>query len=120
MWNIIGFALLGIVAGTVSGLLGIGGALIMIPVMVFIFGFDQELAQGTSLMLMIPPIGLLAALQYYKAGKTDLLAAGIIATFFFFGGLLGSKIALNIKDPMILRRGFALLMMVAAIRMWFK
>ncbi len=116
---IIGLAILGIVGGTVSGMLGIGGALIMIPAMMYIFGFDQKLAQGTSLMLMVPPIGILAAMEYYKAGKVDLKAAAIIAVMFFFGGLIGSKIALKM-DPLVLRRIFAVIMIAAAVKMWFK
>ncbi len=116
---ILGLGLLGALAGTISGLLGIGGAIIMIPALVYIFGFDQKMAQGTSLMLMVPPIGILAAIQYYKAEKVNLPAAAIIAVMFFLGGWLGSKLALK-ADPLLLRRGFAVLMVAAAIKMWFK
>jgi uncharacterized membrane protein YfcA len=115
----LGLGLLGLAAGTLSGLLGIGGAVLIIPALVFLFGFSQITAQGTTLLLMIPPIGLLAAMQYWKAGHVDLKAAIIIAIFFFFGGLLGGKLA-DALDPNLLRKGFALFLAVIAAKMFFE
>ena len=69
-------------------------------------------------MLMIPPIGLLAALQYWKAGNVDIKAGLIIALFFFFGGLIGARFAQTI-DPVLLRKGFALFLLVIAVKMFF-
>lgn len=66
--NIVYFLLLGLTAGIISGLIGIGGGTIIVPALVFLFGFSQPLAQGTTLALLVPPIGLLAALTYYKQG----------------------------------------------------
>ncbi|MCK4905965.1 MAG: sulfite exporter TauE/SafE family protein [Spirochaetes bacterium] len=119
MMEILGFALIGIIAGIMSGLLGIGGAIIMIPALIYIFGFEQKIAQGTTLLLMVPPIGLLAAIEYYKAGHTNLKAAIIIAVCFFIGGFFGSKLAMKIH-PNLLRKIFAAFLMLVSIRMFFK
>lgn len=113
----IGYCLIGIAAGILSGLMGIGGASLMIPALVVLYGYDQKLAQGTTLLLMVPPIGLLAALEYHKAGYTNIKAAIIIAAFFFIGGLLGSKLAVKM-DSAVLRKVFAVFFMVIAIRMF--
>lgn len=114
-----GLALLGLLAGTLSGLLGIGGAVVIIPVLVFVFGFSQRLAQGTTLLLMIPPIGLLAAIQYWRAGDVDILSAVIIAVFFFFGGLVGGKLAIGL-DPTLLRKVFSVCLVGIAVKMFFE
>jgi uncharacterized membrane protein YfcA len=113
----VGLGILGLAAGSLSGFLGIGGAVVIIPALVFIFGFSQMTAQGTTLMLMIPPIGLLAALQYWKAGHVDLVAGVIIAVFFFFGGLIGGRFADQV-DPVILRKVFAVFLAVIAVKMF--
>lgn len=75
MTTILPYILLGLVAGILSGLIGIGGGIIIIPVLVFIFGFSQHMAQGTTLALLVPPIGILAALMYYKQGYVDVKVA---------------------------------------------
>jgi uncharacterized protein len=116
--RILGFAALGLVAGGLSGLLGIGGAVVIIPALVFIFGFDQKLAQGTTLLLMVPPIGILAALQYYRSGHVDLKAGAIIAALFLVGGFLGAKLA-DIVDPGLMRKLFALCLAFVAVKMFF-
>lgn len=115
MQNII-IAIIGIVGGIASGLLGIGGAIIMVPALIFILGFNQQTAQGTTLIAMIPPIGILAALEYYKAGHADIKTAAIIAAFFIFGALFGSKIALKM-DPYVLRKFFGILLLYISLRM---
>jgi hypothetical protein len=116
IWNAIGLGLLGLIAGSLSGLLGIGGAVVIIPALVYVFGYEQKLAQGTTLLLMIPPIGLLAAMQYYKAGDADIKAAILIAAFFFVGGLLGGKLATSL-DPVLMRRIFSIFLIGVAIKM---
>ncbi len=117
--NVLGLGLLGLVAGSLSGLLGIGGAVVIIPALVLIFGFGQRLAQGTTLLLMIPPIGLLAALQYWRAGDVDLKAAIIIAVFFFVGGLVGARLAASV-DPVLMRKIFAVFLVAIAVKMFFE
>jgi uncharacterized membrane protein YfcA len=114
--NIILLLLLGLAAGILSGLLGIGGGIIIIPCLVFIFGLSQHAAQGTTLALMVPPIGLLAALEYYKKGYVDLKMAGLICLGFFVGGLVGARLAGQI-DATLLKRLFGVLLLITAIKM---
>jgi uncharacterized membrane protein YfcA len=109
--NIILYLLLGLTAGVLSGLLGIGGGIIIVPALVFLLGFSQHLAQGTTLAMMVPPIGLLAAWMYYSKGYVDIKVAGLMCIGFFAGGLLGAKFAGAIPDIMLKRIfGFALLL----------
>lgn len=109
---------LGLIAGVFSGLIGIGGATILIPAMVLLFGFSQHQAQGTTLGLMMPPIGLLAAYTYYQAGHINLKVAALVCIGFFIGGLIGARMAIVIPEEH-LRRMFALFLLVVAIRMMF-
>jgi uncharacterized protein len=110
--------LLGLVAGTFSGLIGIGGAIIIIPSLVFLFGLSQHTAQGTTLALMVPPIGLLAAWAYYERGFVDLKIAALVCVGFFVGGLIGAKFAAGVPDE-ILRKIFGVVLLVASLRMIF-
>jgi uncharacterized membrane protein YfcA len=110
--------LLGLVAGILSGLIGIGGGIIIVPALVLLFGLSQHTAQGTTLALMIPPIGLLAALAYYKQGFVDLKIAAFICIGFFIGGLLGAKFAVGIPDT-ILKKIFGIVLLAVSIRMIF-
>ena len=112
------YLIIGLVAGIASGLWGIGGAVIMIPALVLICGFSQHTAQGTSLMLMLPPIGLLAVMEYYKKGYVDIKAAVFICLAFFIGGYIGSKGAINLHAP-YLRKLFACLLMYIGVKMFF-
>jgi uncharacterized membrane protein YfcA len=109
--------LIGLVAGTLSGLIGIGGAIIIIPSLILFLGMNQYDAQGTSLATMLLPIGLLAALNYYKEGALNIKYAVIIAVAFFVGGWLGSKIALDIPQT-VLRKVFAITLLVIAVKMF--
>jgi uncharacterized membrane protein YfcA len=116
--RILGYGILGLTAGAISGLLGIGGAIVIIPALVFIFGFSQKMAQGTTLLLMVPPIGLLAALQYYRGGNIDLKAGAIIAALFFVGGFFGAKLA-DLIDPALMRKIFAVCLAGISVKMFF-
>jgi len=115
MQNII-IAIIGLAGGVASGLLGIGGAIIMVPALVFILGFSQHTAQGTTLIAMIPPIGILAAIQYYKAGHADIKTAAIIAALFIIGALLGSKLALKL-DAHTLKKLFGFVLLYISAKM---
>ena len=108
--------LLGLGAGTLGGLLGVGGGLVMIPAMVYLFGMTQHQAQGTSLAVMVPPIGLLAAWRYYTAGHVHLAMAAYICAGFFLGGLLGANLA-NAISGLWLRRIFGSFLLVASLEM---
>jgi uncharacterized membrane protein YfcA len=116
--NIFLYILLGVVAGIFSGLIGIGGGIIIVPALVLLFGLSQHTAQGTTLALMVPPIGLLAALAYYKQGFVDLKIAAFICVGFFIGGLFGAKFALGIPET-ILKKIFGIVLLAVSIRMIF-
>lgn len=118
IYFIIGLLLLGLAAGYLSGLLGIGGGIIILPALVFIFGFSQHMAQGTTLGILIPPIGLLAAIQYYQKGFVDVKAVIIICLGFIAGTLLGSNTAMQLPAE-TLRKIFAFLLIIVGIRMLF-
>lgn len=109
---------IGIVTGFTAGMLGIGGAIIMIPALVFLLGLSQQTAQGTSLAVMLPPVGILAAWNYYKAGNVNLKFALILAATFLIGSYFGSKLAINIPQP-VLKKIFGLLLLLVAARMLF-
>lgn len=111
-----GFLFLGLLAGILSGLLGIGGGILLIPVLVFVAGLTQHQAQGTTLALMVPPIGLLAAWTYYKQGNVDLKIAGLICLGFFVGGLLGAKLATTINAA-LLKKLFGAALLITALKM---
>ena len=112
------YLLLGLLTGVFSGLIGIGGAIIIIPCLVIVFDLSQHTAQGTTLALMVPPIGLLAAWTYYKAGFVDIRIAGLICLGFFIGGLVGARYATQIPDD-ILRKIFGAVLLIASLRMIF-
>ena len=114
---IIGYLLLGLIAGFASGLLGIGGAVIIIPILIYIFGFGQLLAQGTTLALMVPPIGLWAAYTYYQKGFVNLNAALFICLAFFVGGFIGANLTMGISIP-VLRKIFAIVLFIVAVKMF--
>ena len=107
---------IGLLAGIASGFVGIGGGIIIVPALVFGLGLNQHMAQGTSLAMMIPPIGILAVMSYYKAGQIQLEYAGILALTFVLGAWMGSKWALRI-NPSIVRLIFGLFMLFAAGRL---
>lgn len=109
---------IGIVAGIMAGMLGIGGAIIMVPALVFLLGFSQQMAQGTSLAVMLPPIGIIATWNYWKAGQVNLKFALILAAAFLVGSYFGSKIALNIPQP-VLKKIFGILLLLVAAKMLF-
>ena len=112
----LGFLLLGLSAGTVSGLIGIGGGVLITPALIYFFGFSQYSAQGTTLALLVPPIGLLGALTYYRQGYVDLKVAGRVCLGFFLGGLLGARFAVSMPE-LFLRRLFGTAMLLVALRM---
>lgn len=109
----------GVLAGTLSGLLGIGGGIIIIPALVYLLGQSQQMAQGTSLAILVPPIGIVAAMNYYKSGYVNVKYAIIVAIFFVIGSYLSSKIVVKF-DPRLLRKIFAVFLVVVAGKMFFQ
>ena len=112
------YLLLGIAAGVLGGLMGVGGGIIIVPAFVLLFGMNQKMAQGTSLALLLPPIGILAAWVYHKQGFVDLPVAGLVCAGFFIGGFLGAKVAtLPAVSNATLTRVFGVMLLLVAIKM---
>ena len=110
--------IIGLVAGILSGLVGIGGGIIIVPALVYILGFDQHQAQGTSLGILLLPAGIFAVINYYKKGYIDLKIVLLLFLGFLIGGFLGSKISLRLADSTV-KKIFALLLVVVAGKMLF-
>ncbi len=111
--------LIGLVAGVLSGLIGIGGGIIIIPALIYILGMSQHDAQGTSLAILLPPIGLMAVYSYYKAGHVNLYFAAVIAIAFFFGSYFGAKYAVNISVS-TLKKVFAVFLLLFGLKLLFE
>ncbi len=116
MANATGYVLLGLAAGTLSGLIGIGGGTIIVPALIFLFGFTIHQAQGTTLALLVPPIGILAAWTYYRQGHVDLGVAGWICLGFLVGGFLGAKVATNLPS-VLLEKIFGVALLLISLKM---
>ena len=110
------FIALGLVVGAVAGMLGIGGAVLIVPVLVYIFGWEQHMAQGTTLAMLIPPIGILAAWKYYQAGHVDIRVAALMCIGFFVGGYFGGLIANQLPADM-LRKIFGIVLLLVSLKM---
>ena len=117
--NVVILSVIGVAAGVLSGLLGLGGAIIIIPAMIMLLGYNQQSAQGTTLLMMVLPVGGMAAYQYYKNGFVDVKAAMVMAVFFFVGGYFGAKWA-GVIPQEVLRKSFAILIVLMAMKMWFQ
>jgi uncharacterized membrane protein YfcA len=109
---------LGLVAGILSGMIGIGGGIVIVPALVYLLGFSQQSAQGTTLLMFIPPIGILAVYNYYKAGFMDWKAAAIMAATFVVGSFFGSKIAITI-DQNTLKKIFGAVLLLVSLKIIF-
>lgn len=108
--------IIGLMAGTLSGLIGVGGGIIIVPALVYFLSFSQHQAQGTSLGLLLLPVGILAVLNYYQKGHVDVKVVGIMAVGFLLGGFLGSKISLAISQEAI-KKIFAVVLFYTAFKM---
>jgi uncharacterized membrane protein YfcA len=108
----------GICAGILSGMVGVGGGIIIVPALVFFLAFSQKMAQGTSLGILLLPVGILGAIQYYKQGYIDMRVVVIISVAFLFGSYFGSKIALSLPQETV-KKIFAILMIIIAVKMLF-
>ena len=109
-------AAIGVLAGVLSGLVGIGGGVVIVPALVYLLGFTQQQAQGTTLALMVPPIGVLAALTYYQQGFVNIKAAVIICIAFVLGSIIGAKVAVGLPAP-VLKKIFGSVILLIAIKM---
>jgi uncharacterized protein len=113
---ILAFILLGVIAGGMAGLVGVGGGILIVPALVYLFHFTQKTAQGTTLALLVPPIGLLAAYTYYRAGHVNLKASLFIIIGFVLGSYLSSRYATNLNGAQ-LTRYFGVFLLLIAIKM---
>jgi uncharacterized protein len=112
------FVITGFLTGILGGLFGVGGGEVFIPLLIYVFGFSQHQAQGTSLAVLLPPIGLLAALRYHRAGHVDFAVAGLLALGFFFGAFLGALGATRLPGH-LLRQIFGVFLLIVALHMIF-
>ncbi|NCI50481.1 sulfite exporter TauE/SafE family protein [Sediminibacterium roseum] len=110
--------IVGLVAGFLSGLVGIGGGVIIVPALVILLGFSQKLAQGTSLGILLLPVGILGVIQYYKQGYLNVNYVLIISAAFILGSFLGGKLALSLSEEKM-KKIFAVVMMLIAVKMLF-
>lgn len=115
---IIGLLIIGLAAGFMSSLIGIGGGIVIVPALVLLFGMNQKMAQGTSLAMLSLPVAFVGAYNYYKNGYADWKVAAILACTFVIGGFLGSKVIIN-ADMTVVKKIFAVFMIVVAIKYLF-
>jgi len=117
--EIAGYIVLGLFAGVLSGLVGSGGGIVIVPALIYLFRQSAHMAQGTTMALFLPPIGILAAWAYYQKGFVDVRAALLIALGFTIGGFFGAKIAVGLSES-VLRRIFASMLVVIAAKMFLQ
>lgn len=113
---VITLVLIGLSAGLLSGLIGVGGGIIMVPLFVFLLGFSQFQAQGLSLAVMLPPVTLMAVYNYHQAGAIDWRYAIIVSAIFIIGGFIGSKVALSL-DQQTLKKIFGSVLILVALKL---
>ena len=109
---------IGLLSGSLSGLVGVGGGIIMIPLLISFFGFTQLNAQGTAIAAMLPPIGILAAINYYQEGYVRWEYSLVIAIAFVVGGFFGSKLSISISQHLV-RQIFAIILFIVALKLFF-
>ncbi len=121
MFDIIKMLVIGIVTGIFSGIFGVGGGIILIPILIFFFKYPAHTASGTSLVALLLPVGLLGVLEYYRAGRigSEQIRVGLtISVGLFFGTYLGAR-ATNHLSTQNLQKAFAIFLAIVAIRIWF-
>jgi hypothetical protein len=116
--QVVQFIILGLAGGVLSGILGIGGAVIIVPALVYLFGFDQKMAQGTTLAMLIPPVGLLGVWQYYNAGNVNFKVAGLMCIGLFVGAYFGGYLANQVSSD-TLRKIFGVVLLLISLKMIF-
>ncbi|MBM4166539.1 MAG: sulfite exporter TauE/SafE family protein [Ignavibacteria bacterium] len=114
--NTILFLITGIVVGFSSGIVGVGGGVFVIPILVFLFGFSQKMAQGTSLAMLLPPVGILAVMEYYRSGNINVNVAIVLALGYLFGAYFGSSLAVTLSNDM-LKKIFGILLLGVSLKM---
>lgn len=117
MTNILILVAIGLAAGVLSGLLGIGGGIIIIPALIFFCGFTQIKAQGTSLAILLPPVGILGFIEYYKHGNVDVKAAIVICIALLIGAAFGARIV-HLLPASTLKKVFATFLLLISVKMF--
>lgn len=107
---------IGFLAGVASGFVGVGGGLILVPAMMAFLGLGQHAAQGTSLAMMLPPVGILAVMQYHRAGEVHWSFAAVLCLTFVTGAWAGSKWSLRLSEAWV-KLAFGIVMLYASVRM---
>ncbi|NUM50951.1 MAG: sulfite exporter TauE/SafE family protein [Flavobacteriales bacterium] len=117
--TIITLLLIGVIAGILSGMIGIGGGIVIVPALVFFVGLSQLTAQGTSLAIMLPPVGFMAVYNYHKAGNLEWKYALLISLAFVVGGYIGSKLSIDIFSESMVKKIFGMVLLVVAFKLVF-
>jgi|SRR5690554_1131382 len=117
--TIILLIIIGILAGVLSGMIGVGGGIIIVPALVYFLGMSQHSAQGTSLAVLLPPLTILAVINYYRAGSLNINYAVIISIAFVLGGYLGSKLSLTYFSEAAMKRVFGIIMLILSVKLVF-
>jgi uncharacterized membrane protein YfcA len=112
-------SLIGLLGGVLSGMFGIGGGVVIVPMLILLLGYGQHRAQGTSLAVLLPPIGILGVMNYWRAGHVELRSAALIAAGFILGGYVGSKITLALPAATV-RKTFAVVLILLAVQLLLK
>ena len=115
MYTYIILILIGLVAGFISGLIGIGGGVFIVPALVMLLGYSQKAAQGTSLGILLLPVGILAVYKYYQHGYVNPGSVLVMAGAFFVGGLLGSQLAMSWSDQLV-KKAFAIILLIISLK----
>ncbi len=116
VYELVILIIIGLLAGLVGGLFGVGGGIVIIPALIFVLGLSQHNAQGTSLAVLLLPIGFLAVMNYHKMGYVNYKFAAVLVVAFVVGSFYGSKLAIQIS-PVYLKKGFGILMLIAALKL---
>jgi uncharacterized membrane protein YfcA len=119
MLLILGALLAGLGVGVFSGLIGVGGGVIAVPILIYAFGMEQKMAQGTSLMMLLGPTGAFAILEYYRAGNVNLKVGLLMAVGVLIGAYFGGHYAQTMSN-VVLRRVFSVVLVVVALKMFFQ
>lgn len=117
--TIITLLLIGVIAGILSGMIGIGGGIVIVPALVFFLGLSQLTAQGTSLAIMLPPVGFMAVYNYHKAGNLEWKYALLISVAFVIGGYIGSKLSIDVFSESVVKKIFGMVLLVVAFKLVF-
>jgi uncharacterized protein len=116
METVITLSLIGLAAGILSGFVGLGGGVVLVPCLIYFLGMSQHMAQGTSLAVMLPPIGILAVINYYREGHVDMRSAALLSLAFIVGGYFGSKVAIALPAHVV-KRAFGVIVLLVGIKM---